>query len=338
VGSFLDGEQGNAAPQRDCLLSVTVPVYNEEQCLEPLLAELLAVLPSVTEKFEIILVDDHSEDGSFELMKAAAARDARVRCVRLSANCGQYAAITCGLQLASGQAVVNLDADLQHPPRHIPEMVAKWREGYLVVNMVKRRTPVRSWSDRLARLGSALFYRVYNLINERPIPPDVSEFRLLDRRCLAALEALPESARFHKGLVPLIGFRQAQLEFEAPARHAGTPGYDRHKRWRAGWGALAAFPGRLLRLPLHLGVLFLLAAPITAVSMALAGVASGKLAWTLGLLVAGLLFVCLGVLGLVVAEIHTEVKRRPPFFIEERVGWEAAAAPPRCEAATRALR
>jgi dolichol-phosphate mannosyltransferase len=205
----------------DLLLSVVAAVHNEEACLLELVARLDRVLVGVPCHAEFVLVDDGSTDRSFTIIEALAARDPRVRGIRLARNEGHQPALMYGIACARGDAVVTLDADLQHPPERIPEMFEAWRSGFDVVHMRRRQgqeSPVR------LALG-ALFYALYNAVSDVGIAPRSTDFRLLDRSCVQALSDEWRSRRFLRAAARCIDCRHSELAFDAPARFAGSSGY-----------------------------------------------------------------------------------------------------------------
>lgn len=303
------------------MLSVVAPVFNERETLAEFHRRLAAAVESLGE-VEIVLVDDGSVDGSWDAMLSLSAADPRVRLVRLSRNFGHQAALSAGLDAARGEAIVLIDADLQDPPEVIPELVARWREGYDVVYGIRSS---RAGEARL-RLGTiSLFYRVLASVTQTEIPRDVGDFRLLSRRAAEALRAMPERARFLRGMTAWIGFRQTGIEYARDARYAGESKYPF---------------GSLLRLALD-GVISFSLAPIrlvTGVGFALVVVCAGLFAWTLYvrfftthhpqgwtsviavvLLLGGVQLLSLGVIGQYVARIFEESKRRPLYIVDEVV-------------------
>src|SRR5690349_11663831 len=200
------------------MLTVIAPVYNEEALLPLFYRRAIAALESLDEPFELLLIDDGSRDHSYEIMRALHERDARVRVVSFSRNFGHQMAISAGLDLARGQAVVIMDADLQDPPELIPTLVQKWREGGEVVYAQRTR---RRGETLFKRLTASLFYRLIGRIASVPIPPDTGDFRLLDRRVVNALVTMRERHRFLRGLSAWLGFRQVAVPYEREERLAG---------------------------------------------------------------------------------------------------------------------
>lgn len=307
-------------------LSVVVPVHNESECLPVLVDQLEVALEGVADSWELIAVDDRSTDGSFDILRDLAERDPRIRGLRLSRNGGHQVALTCGLDHADGDVVVTMDADLQHPPRLLPEMVERWREGVDVVAMVKTRTQGRAAAK--AALG-ALFYRAFNAVAEITIAPGGSDFRLLDRRCVLALRAMPERRRFLRGLVRWIGFDQAEIEYEAAARHAGEPQYTVRKLAALATAGFLSFASAPLKLGLALGAGTLAATTLLAAMMVLVPSLAERpltVAWIIPLLaLGGLGLVCVGIVGAYVAVLLDEARRRPLYFVSDTLGIEARA-------------
>jgi dolichol-phosphate mannosyltransferase len=210
-----------ARESEEPLLSIVAAVYNEEACLRELVTRLDRALVDARCRTELVLVDDGSTDGSFTVIEELAAADARVRGVRLARNEGHQRALMCGIACARGDVLVTLDADLQHPPEQIPEMLEAWRRGFDIVHM-RRRTAHES-PLRVA-LGEA-FYALFNAVSDVGVAPHSTDFRLLDRGCVQALSDQWRSRRFLRAAAHRLEFRQTELAFDAPARFAGSPGY-----------------------------------------------------------------------------------------------------------------
>jgi dolichol-phosphate mannosyltransferase len=225
---------------REPQISVVAAVHNEEACLRELCARVERALADHPGSFELVLVDDGSTDRSFAVIEELCAADPRIRGARLARNEGHQPALMCGIALARGDVVVTLDADLQHPPECIPEMIDAWRRGYDVVHM--RRRSDRQGALRVA-LGAA-FYALFNAVSDVGISPRSTDFRLLDRGCLPALSAEWRRHRFLRAAARRIGFRQTELAFDAPARFAGSSSYTLPKLFAlAGQAVLAAARG-----------------------------------------------------------------------------------------------
>jgi polyisoprenyl-phosphate glycosyltransferase len=303
------------------LLSVIVAAYNEEECLPELFDRLRRSIEALAVPAELIFVDDGSTDASFDVIERLARLDPRVRGVRLSRNEGHQAALICGMDCARGDVAITLDADLQHPPEHIPEMLAAWRDGFDVVHMT-RRSPVGS--GRLREILTTVFYRLFNLVSEVKVTPRTTDFRLMDRRCLDALGTMRERLRFLRGMVRRIGFRQTELPFDCPARFAGTTSYTLPRLFRLAVDALVSFSSFPVFLPLSIGGITLVAAASSLAALVVAGpAASATVTWALAVasaLLFGLSFVLLGLLGAYLSRLLVEVKGRPLYFVDRTVG------------------
>jgi polyisoprenyl-phosphate glycosyltransferase len=306
-------------------ISIVVPVYNEEECLPTLIERLTAVLSGITGDYEMIFVDGSSNDGSYRVLEEAATRHRSVRCVSLSRNSGHQAALTCGLELAKGDVVITMDADLQHPPELIPAMLSLWRQGYEVVNTAKQTSEsLGIWK----RFSAWCFYRVYNSISDVPVTPHGSDFRLLDRRCVDALNEMGEYFKFHRALVHYIGFRQTVLEFHCPVRFAGQAKFSFRKLLALAADGIFSFSTLPLKLPFYLG-LFVLAILFLLFLIAFALVQTGRLhlppGWGYLFCVMVLSFavqlIFIGIMGLYIARIFLEVKRRPHHFVRRSIGF-----------------
>jgi dolichol-phosphate mannosyltransferase len=314
-----------------CLLSIVVPVYNEEQTLPKFLATMRPVLSQVTEDYEIIFVADPCTDRTIELIRAEHERDERVKLLLFSRRFGQPAATIGGMTYAEGQAVVVIDCDLQDPPGLIPEMVRLWREGNKVV--IPQRTS-RQGETMIKRLVSYVGYWVINRIAIVPIPRNTGDFRLLDRRVVKEIIALRESHGFLRGLTSVVGFKTVLLPFNREARVGGEGKYNRLTgSLKIGFNGIVAFSDSLLRMMVVVGMsmagVALLAIPTVALLKAynIYGFVEG-LATTciLMLFLGGVQLVGMGLLGAYVGRTYEEAKRRPKFIVEDSLGVERARA------------
>jgi dolichol-phosphate mannosyltransferase len=308
-----------------CLLSVVVPVYNEEQTLPKFLAAIRPALSAVTEDYEIIFVADPCTDRTVEMIHEEHERDKRVKLLLFSRRFGQPSATIGGLTYASGEAVIVIDCDLQDPPRLIPEMVQRWREGFKVV-IPQRRS--REGETMIKRIISYVGYWVINRIAIVPIPRNTGDFRLLDRRVVKEIVSLRESHGFLRGLTSVVGFKTTLLQFDRDARAAGEGKYNRLTgSLKIGFNGIVAFSDSLLRLMVVAGMgmagLALLAIPVVAVLKAynLYGFVEGLATMCiLMLFLGGIQLVGMGLLGAYVGRTYEETKRRPKFIVEESLG------------------
>jgi glycosyltransferase involved in cell wall biosynthesis len=316
--------------QACCALSIVVPLFNEEESLPLLhrrLKQALAGLSLPEGGIEIVYVDDGSSDRS-----AAQLKQLRVSCpcvgvVRFSRNFGKEQAITAGLQLARGQAVIVMDADLQHPPEMIPAMVAAWRDGADVVNMRRRSRADESWLKRRAAHG---FYRLLNRLSDIPIPEDVGDFRLLSRRAVEALNQLPERNRFMKGLFAWIGYRQATLDYDCGERAAGHSKWQFRHLWNFAIEGVTAFSVAPLKVASKLGLASAALSFAYGVYFFVRSLIYGDpvpgfpTLIVVVLMLGGLQLLAIGVLGEYIGRLSLESKRRPLFLIES---YEPASEP-----------
>ena len=320
--------------------SFVVPVYNEEDALRPFAARLEAVLDGLDGPAEVLFVDDGSTDRSFEILGELHAADERHKTIRLARNFGHQIAITAGLDHARGDAVVVLDADLQDPPELVHDLVKHWQQGYDVVYGIRTS---RGGDRRTKRVTAGAFYRLLRLVARIDIPPNVGDFRLLDRRAVDALRLLRERTRYVRGLASWIGFRQIGVPYERAGRVAGSSSYTYDRSLRLGVDALISFSAAPLRTALAAGVVvsvvsfgigvFALVAKIAGAAV-VPGWASILAAFSF---VGGVQLVLLALIGLYVAAIYDEVKRRPLYLVREAHGLVAPGDPVTTEPAEEAL-
>lgn len=308
------------------LLSVIVPCANEEEVLRETSRRLTEALEQIGLDFEIIYVDDGSTDSTPDLLRELCAADHRMRLVRLSRNFGHQIAITAGLEHASGDAAVIIDADLQDPPELIAEFVERWQEGYDVAYGVRSEregeTAFKLWTAKV-------FYRFMNRLSDTRIPLDTGDFRLMDRAVVDALLAMPERDRFVRGMVSWIGFSQIAVPYRRAPRLAGVTKYPLMKMLRFAVDGILSFSTVPLRLATWIGM----AASGLAVIGILYALASRLFAhgWVKGwtsiliavLFIGGVQLVCLGVMGEYIGRIYGESKRRPLYLVRERMGFPA---------------
>jgi dolichol-phosphate mannosyltransferase len=301
------------------LLSVVVPIYNEEEVIPLLIERLEKVLAAIGLEWEAILVNDGSSDRGVELLLAAARRDARFKVISLARNFGHQIAATAGLDAARGDAVVLMDADLQDPPEAIGEMLVKYREGYDVVYAKRVARRGESWFKRLTAWA---FYRIMRLLVYPDLPADVGDFRLMSRRCLNALNAMRETHRFLRGMVAWVGFPQTVVPVVRGERAAGRSKYPLRKMLRFAWTAAVSFSPVPLRVAFVLGALLFSVGLIYTAYAIVELMAGVKLVrgWTslvlLNCLGSGAIMIGIGVLGEYIARIYEHVKARPLYLVE----------------------
>lgn len=305
-------------------LSVIVPVHNESQGLAALFARLGPVLDASGLACEILCIDDGSRDGTWDALCAARASDKRIKLVRLSRNFGKDIALTAGLRRACGRAVVMMDADLQHPPELIPELIARWRGGLDMVYAVRTS---RAGDSLLRRGFSKLFYLLFSSLSDVAMPAGAGDFRLLDRRVVDVLRDMPERARFMKGLYAWVGFRHGGVPFEPPERKTGRTSFSPHRLFRFAIDALASFStvplvasgyiGLFLAVPsIVLSVYFIVRTLFQGVDVP--GYASVIVAV---LMLGSIQLLTLGLFGAYLGRVFEEVKGRPLFVESDTLGF-----------------
>jgi glycosyltransferase involved in cell wall biosynthesis len=318
---------GSESTRTALSLSVVIPVHDEENSLHQLFERLSRVLDELDEPAEVILVDDGSRDRGYELMVGLHARDTRFKVVRLSRNFGHQMAITAGLDLAIGDAVVIMDADLQHPPETIVDLIAKWRDGFDIVYGIRHERTGEPW---LKRMTARVFYRLLGSLSDAQMTAHAGDFRLVDRAALEAFRSLRESNRYVRGMFSWIGFRQVGVPYRGVERHAGTTKYSFTRMLKLGVDGILSFSTTPLRFVLHIGMLvslISLALFVYALTSKLTGGAALP-GWASLLAVTaflgGIQLLTLGTVGLYVGRIYEEVKQRPLYVVRETCGIEAS--------------
>ena len=306
--------------------SLIIPVYNEEATLLELYRRVSTVMNQLDGFSELILINDGSGDRSLELMRELRLNDSRVCYLSLARNFGHQIAVTAGLNMARGEAVIILDADLQDPPELIPNLIERWRQGYQVVYAQRTQRRKENWFKRLTAYG---FYRILKRLADVEIPTDTGDFCLLDRRVVDVLNAMPERNRYLRGLRSWVGFKQIAVYFERDPRFAGEVKYTFRKSFSLAVNGLVSFSKVPIRLATYLGLLSALVALIMMILVVywrffapqspLTGIATITVAiFFLG----AVQLLCIGILGEYVGRIYEEVKGRPLYTFSEINGWE----------------
>jgi len=305
-------------------LSIVVPCFNEEACL-PALHERLgaAARKAVGEDYEIVLVNDGSSDSSWPIMRRMAAEDAHVVAVNLSRNHGHQLALTAGLDLCRGDTILIIDADLQDPPELLGDMLQAMRDGEADVVYGVRRS--RSGETAFKRATAHGFYRLLSRATEVDIPLDAGDFRLMSRRALDALLAMPEQARFIRGMVAWIGFRQVPFAYDRQERFAGSTKYPVKKMVRFALDALTGFSSAPLKLASHVGLALSIGSVILILYIAYAWAAGHNIpGWTSLMLIVVIIgavqMFVLALMGEYIGRLYNEAKRRPLYIVQEVAG------------------
>ena len=300
--------------------SIVAPIYNELDNLFELYRRVREVMSATGETWELVLVDDGSIDGSTERILELAKQDSHVRPVIFARNFGHQPAITAGWDYARGDAVIIIDADLQDPPEAIPDLIAKWREGYEVVYAVRAEREGETWFKKTT---AALFYRIVRRITDVKIPVDTGDFRLMDRKVVDVLKTMHERHRFPRGMSAWVGFRQIGVPYKRAARHAGVTKYPFNKMLKLALNAITGFSYFPLQLATYFGFaaagLAIIAIPVVII-MRLAGHGAflGQATTLLAVLfLGGVQLIFLGVLGEYLGRIYDEVKGRPLYIVRE---------------------
>lgn len=300
--------------------SIIAPIYNEADNILALYRRVSAVMNQLGETWELLLVDDGSTDDSAAQIRQLAAEDAHVVPLIFARNFGHQLAVTAGLDYSRGEAVIIIDADLQDPPEVIPELIAKWREGYQVVYAVRSTRQGESWFKLFT---AGLFYRLIQRITDINIPLDAGDFRLMDRTVINVLNAMRERHRFLRGMSVWVGFNQIGVEYERAARAAGETKYPLRKMLKFASDAITSFSYFPLQVAMYFGFvsagLSILAIPVVialrlAGSQAFFGQASTLIAV---LFLGGVQLMSLGILGEYIGRLYDEAKGRPLYILTE---------------------
>ncbi len=307
------------------MLSIVIPLYNEEMVLQKLYDRISKVLDACKIDGEVIFVNDGSSDATCELTKQLCRKDKRCKLVSFSRNFGHQLAITAGIEKAAGKAVIVIDADLQDPPEIIHDMLTKWGEGYQVVYGVRRK---REGESFFKRATAAMFYRLLRVMTKEDIPVDTGDFRLMDRKVVDQLLTMQERSRFVRGMVSWVGFKQCKIEYTREKRFAGQTKYPFKKMFAFAIDGMLSFS----RLPLRISTVFgFLCAGLSFLlilygiivksffpAFAITGWAS---IFTAILFLGGVQLICVGVLGEYIGRIYEEVKKRPLYIIDEEINF-----------------
>ena len=312
------------------MLSIVVPVKNEEHGVVPFVERVGPILDQVcaASGWEILFVDDGSTDTTLAAILAAHSRDARVRAISLSRNFGKEAALSAGLDYAQGKAIVPMDVDMQDPPEVLPEMVAKWREGYEMVFGVRR---CRDSDPFAKRMTAGLYYRAHNMVSSDKIPEHAGDFRLMDRSVVDVIRRLPERNRFMKGLFAWAGFKQTAVEYDRAEREHGTTNFNYWKLWTLALDGITSASTVPLRIWSYVGALVAAFAIAYSTFLALDTMFFGNPVPGYASIMVSVLFlggiqlISLGVLGEYVGRILTETKQRPLYVIRDAIGVEVDA-------------
>lgn len=304
-------------------LSVVVPLYNESMNIPALLGRLVPILDSIGMKWEVIAVNDGSTDDTLDRLMAVHLEQPAIKIIDLSRNFGKERALSAGLANASGDAVIMIDADLQHPPEIIPAMIETWRRGFDVVYAVRA---ARTDQTKVARLLSRLFYAIFDRLSDVPLPRGTGDFRLLDRKVVEVINGMPERTRFMKGIYSWVGFRQTGIPYQEAARHEGKSKWPLWGLFQLGVDGLTAFSNFPLRIWTFIGgaisglaFLYIVIRLLRTLIYGIDVPGYESIIMTI-LFLGGVQLLTLGILGDYVGRIFSEVKGRPLYVVRETVG------------------
>lgn len=308
------------------LLSIVVPVYNEERVISEMHSRLTKALHSNGIDYEIIMVNDGSHDRSLSIAKQLCMQDKRVKIISFSRNFGHQIAITAGMDKAAGQAVVIIDADLQDPPELIIEMMEKWKEGYRVVYGVRKK---RKGESPFKLFTAAVFYRILRKLTPVDIPVDTGDFRLMDRKVVEQLKKMRERARFVRGMVCWVGFKQCEIEYVREKRFAGETKYPLKKMLRFAIDGLLSFSQIPLKFSSAFGLicsgisfLYIVYGVVIKYFFPQKAIPGWASLFVASLFIGGVQLMCLGILGEYLGRIYEETKKRPLYICDEEINFE----------------
>lgn len=301
------------------LISIVVPVYNEQDNIEIFYQEVCRHMAGLAYDFELVFVDDGSDDDTQLMLDRITQQDKRVRGLILARNFGHQIALTCGLDFAVGDAVITMDGDMQHPPELLPQLINKWEQGFDVVQTIRVNTEGVSWFKKIT---SGMFYKVMNAMANIRIAEGGSDFRLLDKKVVASFRHFKDKARFIRGIISAIGYRQDQIEFVAPKRHAGVSKFSLKKMLLFAVDGITSYSKLPLRFAFYLGMMFGLFSFVIMLHVlyiklftvdAIPGWATTAASISM---LGGLQLVGLGIIGEYVGRIFEEVKQRPLYWLQ----------------------
>ncbi len=313
----------NLLPTAVIILSIVIPMYNEESSLGYLFERLRAVLETLGLPYEIICINDGSRDNTLNQLVHYHQIYPEIKVINLSRNFGKEIALTAGIDYAQGKAVIPLDADLQDPPELIPALVEKWREGFDIVYATRRSRQGETW---LKQITAKAFYRTIGKMTAIAIPPNTGDFRLMDRQVVDAVKQLPERTRFMKGLFAWVGYRQTSVLFDREPRIQGTSKWNYWKLWNFALDGIISFSLVPLKVWSYLGLVISILSMLYAVYLVLRTIFMGiDVPGYASLMVAilflgGVQLISLGVIGEYLGRVYEEVKARPLYLVRDVYG------------------
>ena len=304
------------------LISVVVPMYFEEEVAQECYNRLKSVMLQNNINYEFVFVNDGSTDRTMEILSEIAANDYRTKIVNFARNFGHQVAVTAGIAAAKGDAIVIIDADLQDPPEVIPELIAKWEEGYEVVYAKRKQRKGETWFKLLT---AKYFYKFLNYMSDIDIPKDTGDFRIIDRKVADVFNQMTERNRFIRGMMSWVGFRQTYVEYERDERFAGETKYPLKKMIKFASDGIIAFSTKPLRIVMSLGLLSVLISIIVLLyTITVKVFGHGTQTGWASIMVAitffsGIQLLGLGIVGQYIARIYDESKNRPIYIVKETI-------------------
>ena len=306
------------------LISVVIPCFNEEEVIKETILRVTKLRNDLSKyDFELIFVDDGSKDHTRSILKKASQEDPNVKVLGFSRNFGHQIAVSAGLDFAGGDAVILMDADLQDPPEIVNDMISKWEEGYDVVYATRAD---RHGESKFKIITAKNFYRLLNKLSDIEIPLDTGDFRLMDKKVVAVLKNMPEQHRFIRGMVTWVGFKQTSVLYKRHARYAGESKYPLRKMISFAFDGILSFSSKPLQLSITLGMI--------CVALSIAGIIYSIIVriftqnWVDGwatiiiaiLFIGSIQLISIGILGEYIGRIYSEIKKRPLYIIDEKIG------------------
>lgn len=312
---------------KENIYSVVVPLYNEELVISESYRRLKFVMDKTEECYEIIFINDGSKDNTRRIAEDICKRDDNIKLVNFSRNFGHQAAITAGMNIAEGQAVIVIDADLQDPPEAILNMIEKWKQGYEVVYGKRAK---REGETFFKKFTAKTYYRLLKSMTNVDIPVDTGDFRLIDRKVCDALNSLPEKNRYVRGLVSWVGYKQISVEFERSERFAGESKYPLSKMLKLAFDGITSFSFKPLVFASYIGALMTFVGVMSLIGLVLSDISTHSNVLSLGLILTinimmfGLVFCSIGIIGQYIGRIFDESKDRPIYIVESTINYDNA--------------
>ncbi len=309
----------------EIIYSVVVPLYNEELVINESYRRLVKVMDKIEESYEILFINDGSTDCTKTLAEHICNADGRIKLINFSRNFGHQAAITAGMRYASGNAIIIIDADLQDPPETILDMIKKWKEGFDVVYGKRAK---REGESLFKKFTAKVYYRLLKSMTKEDIPVDTGDFRLISRKVCDTLNSLPEKNRYVRGLVSWVGYKQTFVQFDRQERFAGETKYPLNKMIKLAFDGIAAFSTKPMEISGTLGMILLAIGTLSFIFIFVSNVISGSDVININLLLAfnlmmfGIVFCFLGIMGQYIGRIFVESKDRPLFIVDSTTNYD----------------